>query len=197
MEVLSLTISFLGGGILVALINWSYAKRAAQKEREINFLDNQIRNLYGPLYFFVSQVEKLLELNSKFHSAYKEELVAKEWSKDEGTKKILDKETTTTLEIANKYVKYVENNNNKIKEILTNNYSYIDPDDVDIFVLFYEHYIRMNTEINEEGRMVTPLRIYNHIGDISFLRPEFIKRVKDNFLFFLFGFNPLRPRQFK
>lgn len=180
--IVSLIVSFLGGGVISALINWIRVWRAEKKERKIRFLDDQIRKLYGPLYYFVSQSEKLFELNSKFHNAYNEEYVAKKYSTDELTTKILGEETLETLDIANKYIAGVENNNLKIKQILDNNYSFIDPDDIELFSLFYEDFIRLVTERDSKGRIKTPLNIYKHVGDISFLRPEVIERIKEKFL---------------
>ena len=67
-------------------------------------------------------------------------------------------------------------------EILKSNYSYIDPEDVDIFQQFVVDYNRLKTERDESGRLKTPLEIYQHVGEISFMRPEFIKRVSAKFI---------------
>ena len=75
----------------------------------------------------------------------------------------------------------VTKNNESILEILRNNYAYIDPEDVDVFRQIVVDYIRLKTEVDESGRLNTPLRIYEHIGSISFMQPEFIKRVKEKF----------------
>ncbi len=181
-SIVSLIVSFLGGGILGALINWVRAERAEKKEHKIRFLDDQIRRLYGPLYYFISQSEKLFELNKRFHDAYDKEYVKKKYSTKEHTMEVLQKETKETLDIANKYIATVESNNSRIKEILDNNYSLIDPDDIELFLLFYEHHIRLVTEKDNEGRIKTPFMIYEHLGPISFLRPEVIERVKEKFL---------------
>ena len=181
MDIFTFLTIFLGGGVSAAIINWLRAERSEKREREINFLDKQIRELYGPLYYFISQAEKLFELNKKFHDAYKKEYIDTEYSRDEDTRKILDEETSQTLGIANKYISYVQSNNNKIKEVLDKSYSFIDPEDIEIFLMFFEHHVRLNTELDEDGKLNTPLRIYKHIGDISFLRLEVIKRIKEKF----------------
>ncbi len=181
-NIASLIVSFLGGGILGALLNWVRAERAEKKERKIRFLDDQIRELYGPLYYFISQSEKLFELNKRFHDAYNEEYVKKKYSTAEYTRKILEKETKETLDLANKYIANVESNNLRIKEILDKNYSLIDPDDIELLLLFYEHHIRLVTERDSDGRIKTPFMIYRHIGDISFLPLEVVERVKGKFL---------------
>lgn len=65
--------------------------------------------------------------------------------------------------------------------MLRNNYSYIDIDDVEIFRQLVVGYTRLKIELDESGRLNTPLKIYEHLGNISFMRPEFIKRVKEKF----------------
>lgn len=177
----SLIVSFLGGGIVSAAINWARSERADKKERKIKFLNDQLRNLYGPLYYFVSQSEKCFELNDRFHKAYNEEFIQEKWSKDELTRERLRTRAVQTIDLANQYIAEVKSNNQKIKEILDNSYSLIDPDDIDVFMLFNEHYLRFNKEIEESGKLITPDGIYERIGDISFLRPEFMERVKLKF----------------
>jgi hypothetical protein len=85
------------------------------------------------------------------------------------------------MDIANAYIRMVTKNNESILEALRNNYAYIDPDDVDVFRQLVVDYTRLKTEFGESGHLNTPLRIYRHIGSISFMRPEFSKRVKEKF----------------
>ena len=40
---------------------------------------------------------------------------------------------------------------------------------------------RLKTETDESGRLKTPFEIYQHLGDISFMRPEFIEAVDKRF----------------
>ena len=177
----SLIISFLGGGIISALINWVRANNADKKDREVRFLDDQIRKLYGPLYYLVSQSEILFQLSDDLHEAYDKEYVGKNWSMDQFTQKALEEETTTTMETANKYIRMVEKNNDKMKEVLDNNFPLLDPDDIDIIMVFFKHHIRLNIERDTDGKTTTPHRIYNQLEGISFLRPEVIKRIKTKF----------------
>lgn len=51
-------VSFLEGGTVSALINRLYIAISEKRERKIKFPDDQLRNLYGPLYYFVSQSKK-------------------------------------------------------------------------------------------------------------------------------------------
>jgi len=180
--ILSLILSFFGGGIVSSIVTALWNNRRDKIKDEKQFLKEQIHNLYGPLYYYISQSEKLFELNKRFYDAYNKEYVEKNYSHDEYTQKMLEKETSETISIANEYIHKVEENNRKIVEILDKGYAYIDPDDIDLFQLFYEHHIRLEIEKGEDGRIKTPFEVYQIVGDISFLRPEIINRVKEKFL---------------
>lgn len=180
-ETLNLIFSFLGGGVVVAIFDWIRINKAEKLSRRLDMLNNQIRNLYGPLYFFTSQNAQCFALNDSILKAYDKEYVEQEWSKDQYTRENLKKETALTLDIANAYVRLVTINNERIIEILRDNYSLIDPEDEDIFQQFVIDYNRLKTESDESGRLRMPLEIYMQVGNISFMRPAFIERVKNKF----------------
>lgn len=180
-EIIRLVFSFFGGGLVVGLLNWLRANQAEKRRRKVSALQAKIQNLYGPLQFLASQNESYFELNAKFLGAYQTEYEGKKWSRDEATQKNLKQETTQTLDIANAYIRLVTQNNESMLEVLRNNYGYIDPGDVEVFRQFVVDYTRVKTEMDEASRLNTPLRIYEHIGNISFMRPEFIKRIKEKF----------------
>jgi hypothetical protein len=148
----------------------------------LKLLEEQIRELYAPLFYLVMQSEKLLELNKRFHNAYKVEFIDQKYSNNELTRERVKSWTEATIGLANDYVRLVEGNNEKISRLLDSKFAYIDPDDVELFLLFFEDRVRFITEKNDEGTLKTPDQIYEHIGDISYLRPEFIERVKSKFL---------------
>jgi len=179
---LSLVVSFLGGGIIGALVNYVRAERSEKRERQIKFLDEQIRNLYGPLYYWVSQIERLFEINKRFLDAYDAEFVREKWAKDPATQESVRAKSGLTIDLANKYIAEVEDKNLEIRKILDSQYSHIDPDDIELFLLFYEHDVRKKVEIGEDGKLKTPGMIYYEVGQIAFIRPEFIARVKEKFL---------------
>ena len=64
-DTITLLLSSILGGTVVALINWARAERTAKKESKIQYLNEQIRNLYGRLFYYISQNDKLFELNKK------------------------------------------------------------------------------------------------------------------------------------
>lgn len=180
-EIIRLIFSFLGGGLVSGILNWIRLARSEKRARRMTELNEQIRNLYGPLNFFASQNQKCFELNDGILKAYRKEYIEEKYSKDVYTQENLRKETMLTLDIANAYVSLVTQNNEKIIEILRDNYSFVDPEDVDIFQQFIIDYNRLKTERDESGKLKTPLEIYEHVGEISFMRPDFIQRVKTKF----------------
>ena len=180
-EVIRLIISFLGGGTVAGILSWIRVTRSEKRSRQIEFLSHQLRSLYGPLFFFVSQNDDMFKLNSTFQNAYRAEYVDQQWSLEPHTQETLREQTARTLDIANKYIAAVKHNNKKIIEILVNHYAYIDPDDVEVFQHFLVDHTRMNTEIDNNGTLQTPFMIYKRVGDISFMRPELIQRVQMKF----------------
>jgi hypothetical protein len=180
-EIIRLVFSFLGGGLVTGILSWIKSSKGERTARKVDHLNNQIRNLYGPLCFFVLQNESFFKLNEEFHNAYTNEYSNKQWSQNNLTQERLKENISQTINVANQYMKLVRANNEKVMDILVKNYAYIDPDDIDIFQQFVVHYSRLKTEQDETGKTITPLEIYRQIGDISFMRPEFIRRVKEQF----------------
>lgn len=127
--------------------------------------------MYGPLYYLSLQNEQLFELYRKFLIANTN--IRKDLSSGDFVK---------TIDIENEYIKIIFHNNNEIKKILDENYSFIDPDDIEVFVPFYENYIRFKTEIDEKEGLKTPIPVYQQIGDISYFQPKLVERVKEKFL---------------
>lgn len=183
METLGTTFvaSLVGGGLGVALLNWWRTSKSETKRRQIQFLDTQIRELYGPLYFLASQSERLIELNCKMQKAYKVEYIEPNFSNSDNTKKVLDEETEKTLDISNEYIENVTTNNQKMQDIVNSHSSLMDPSDIDVFLLFFEHKTRHDIEFRANGELETPMRIYQHLGDVSLLRPEVIDMIKTQF----------------
>jgi hypothetical protein len=178
---LQLIISFLGGGILVALINWVRTSRSERAARKHEFIKEQMTRVYGPLFFFVGITEAMFGLSDKFHKAYTEHFVDHKWSSEPYTQANLKKDSTATLEIANHYVGIVRDNNSKILDILRDNYAYIDPEDTEVFQQFIVDHLRMEREFKVEQPLETPLEIYLKVGDISYSRKDFIELVKKRF----------------
>lgn len=123
----------------------------------------------------------LFKLNGKYDDAYKIEYEEPNWSDDKETNEKILEECQKNIEIKNSYIALVIENNNKILELLKNNYHYIDADDIKVFQEFITDYTRYKKEIEEAGQLKTPFRVYRRIGPISFIKPELISRVAEKF----------------
>ncbi len=170
------------GGVIVAACNYFFISKSETKKRKIKFLNKQTRELYGPLHYFILQAKILLDLNKRFSDAGRKEFRDREYSRDENTQTFLNENSNKTIDFGNNYIFKIKQNNQKIKELLDQNYALIDPDDIDVFSSFTEHYIRMGEEVDENGRLKTPQMIYPHIGDISYIPQIFITRIDEKFL---------------
>ena len=83
--------------------------------------------------------------------------------------------------MANEYARLVLANNDLIIGLLRDNFAYIDTDDIETFRQFMVDYTRMRTEMGDQSKFRPPPSIYRRIGEISFMRPEFIKRAEAKF----------------
>jgi len=181
METLQLIVAFLGGGVLVGIFEWIRTRISEKETRKYDFLTDQIRNLYGPLYFLTAQNEGLFKLYDKFRGAYQKEYVEVEWSQDEDTQKNLKEGMDAFFKISNSYMDIVKENNDKLINIMADNYTYIDPEDIEPFQQFVVDYNRMKNEMDRPDGLRVDLRIYHHIGEISYMRPKFIELIKERF----------------
>lgn len=170
------------GGLLVAGINWARVSRTEREKRHSEYVSEQLKRLYGPLYFLTSHNEELLRLNNKILSAYKGHFEDNDWSNDSHTRESLKKESEATIELANEYVSQVVTNNVMIVELIKDNYAFIDTEDIQILMEFVVDFTRMNKEVKEERLKKIPLEVYYNLGEISYSRPEFISSIKNKFI---------------
>lgn len=176
-EIVRYIMSFLGGGFAVAIGNWVHATIAAHKQREVEYLKGQLQSLYGPLFFFTQQNEKLFALCGQFNGAYTNEFVAKNWSQDEKTQSSVRKDAETTIEISNEYIRRVVSNNERVMEILEKGWHFIDGDDIEELAQFQVDFTRFKIEV--DGALKTPYFIYKAVGDVSYMRPSMIECVQN------------------
>ena len=174
-------ISFLGGGIISALINRSFILRSEKRARENEQLANQVKYLYGPLYFFTVLNESLFELTQKFYSANKKHYIDINWSSDSDTQKNIHKETETTIQLGNDYSRMTRDNNKEMYKIIKDNHFYIEPEDTAIFQQFIIDHLRMENEFKVGQPLKTPHCVYREVGEISFMRQNFSDIIKKRF----------------
>lgn len=178
-EIIRYVMSFLGGGVVVTVGNWIHAANVAKRERAATHLSTQLKELYGPLYYFTNQNARLFDLSRKFDAAYTDEIASKNWSQDQRTRESVQSDAEATISLSNEYVQNVVKNNDRIAGLLENSWHLIDADDIEEFSAFQIHHARLKVEV--EGGLKTPFMIYQHVGTISYMPPSMIERVENKF----------------
>jgi hypothetical protein len=168
--------AIIGTGVIAALINLVANNKAESRKRRAELLTAQIQALYGPLQFFTSQNEALFALQTRIHTAGDQTYGGRALSEAESSQ-----ELPIFFETVNAYTSQVMQNNSKIVEIMGGNYAHIDPDDVEVFSRFLVDVMRLRTERDESGCYKLRLDVYDEVGEISFMRNEFIVRVREKF----------------
>jgi hypothetical protein len=172
-------LSLVGAGTIGGLIIWMLNARQERRRRRIEFLDSQLRNLYGPLQFFVSGSQDIYKHVWSIEQAAHEEYGGEKASKQ--PRPTVSEGIQATLEVNNEYFAITDENSRRMVEILTNNYALIEPDDAETFARFRVHHLRHKTEFDASRRLKLPYEVYTHVGDIYNLPPEFADVVNRRF----------------
>ncbi|MGD9873788.1 MAG: hypothetical protein AB7T27_05915 [Kiritimatiellia bacterium] len=167
----------LGSGIGAAIVTALIELWRATREKKTELLQQQLSGLYGPLYYFTSQNQALFDLYQKYHEGYDKKF-ANEICADFAHAE-MHKAAESYLQAANAYIDQVVKNDQEVMELLKQGWQHIDADDVAIFSEFQIDYMRLLRSKQEDVHTI--LVVHEHIGNISFMRPEMIKRVKDKF----------------
>lgn len=179
-EVARLALTLLGGGVLGHFVAWIRTSTSERRGLRASFLRDQLRRLYGPLHFHCSQNRALADHWAKLTDAYQREYCGKNWSDDPVTQANLDRETTSTIDIKNKYGTAICENNNRIVRLLRDNFDLVALDDVGAFQEFVLHACRHDVEYGNGG-LTLPLCIYKHAGDVINWDYSFFERVASRF----------------
>ncbi len=118
-------------------------------------------------------------MNKEHQGAHEKEYAGPGWGQDPHTQKARNETADTVIKIRNAYIAQVKENNEKIKKVTDEHFSECDPSDVGVFVQFYRHYIRFKIEVDKDGELITPDRMREHLGNISFMEPQFMRVVKE------------------
>ncbi len=145
------------------------------RRNEIDHLQQQLAKVYGPLYYFTSQNRELFELHEKYMDAHRKEPSICEYAKE--AKEKVREQKKALIDAANSYVDEVVKNNLKVMDVLRKGWHLIDPDDVEVFAKFQVDYIRF-LKFEDEAEIVQ-MTAQESIGDISYMRVEMVKRIKN------------------
>jgi hypothetical protein len=134
------------------------------------------------LYFLSGQNEKLFDLSRSILSAHSEYFDGGNWSQNAHTQETLNEESAQTIELSNTYADQVVENNDAIVTLLRSAYAFVDVQDVELFMTFSIDALRMKKEVKAQRLKNIPLNVYKAIGEISYSRPEFLSRVRQQFI---------------
>jgi hypothetical protein len=169
----------LGSSLGAALVTAGFQIWNSMRQGELQNIQDKLKWLYGPLFFFTRLNEDLINLCRRHEEAcakeYKDTRPTPENSED------LQQQVDQLFEEGNSYIEIdVIQNNEKIIPLLEKYWYLIDFDDVEIFSQFIIDMIMYKRIKGQTPR--TALIIKKHIGPISFMRPEMIERVKEKFV---------------
>lgn len=176
---LKIVLSFLGiifgSGIGTVTINLIFRNRSEKIQRKITFLGEQLNRFYGPLHLIITKDKVILNINNKLSEIYQDEYLKNDSRGEEQS-------AIQTINLKLEYLREIDIYNENIIQILENNYSYIDIDDIDIVENFFKHYIRYKKEFSKKnGRYKIPLTVWLKLGKTTSMKPEFIERINQKF----------------
>ncbi|MFC1488590.1 hypothetical protein ACFL6B_01950 [Thermodesulfobacteriota bacterium] len=167
--------ALLGSGVGVAVVTAIFQIWTTMRQGELQIIQNQLSGLYGPLYYFTCLNKALFDLYGDYQGAYGKEF--KDTNIAPESTEYFKKEATAILDEANSYINTeVMQNNAKIIELLEKNWHLIDIDDVEIYSRFQIDMARLKRSEGQSFR--TAISLSEHLGDVSFMRPNMIERVE-------------------
>lgn len=169
--IIALLSGAIGGSIITVLFDYFKMKRS--------YLREQIDKLYGPLYNLLSYSSQTFEIANSILREHARYFSGNKWSQDKSTQEKLKNESLEVIEISNKYVNEANRTNEKIFEILQNNYSLLDLDDIGVVNCYMKNFSRLRVEY--AGNKKLPFIIYKKIGDIAFLPKDFKFKIMEKF----------------
>jgi len=174
-EIIHYVMSMLGGGLVVFVLNWVKEARSATRQREVAYLQDQLRFLYGPLHCLTAQNMDTLKRAEKLQDALNPNI--KTEPHEQQIPPAIGAEADKIIGLSNAYSAKLKENNARISQLLEDNWSLIDVEDIDLFLAFLADCARMQIEVDEKHAEGVAFRVKQHLGDIYYVRPGFVERV--------------------
>ncbi|HYV35127.1 MAG TPA: hypothetical protein VE988_05450 [Gemmataceae bacterium] len=165
----------LGSGFLVTAIKLYLDARSAARQREIGYLQDQLRLLYSPLHLLATLNKEHLKITEKLQDALNPKATAKPQPED--VPAASGAESDQIIKLSNEYATKFKENNAKMRQILEANWSLIDVDDVDLLLAFVVDCVRMQVEVDEKHSQGVAIRVNQRLGTIFYVRPGFTERI--------------------
>lgn len=174
-EFIRYIMSLIGGGLVLAVVNWVKEVRSERRKREIDYLQDQLNKLYGPLHCLSAQNQETLKRAEKLQMALNPSMKAE--SPEQRIPPARGAEADKIIDLSNAYSAKFKENNARIRQLLDANWSLIDVDDVEQFLGFLADCARMQVEVDEMHAEGIAFRVTQQLGDIYYVRPGFVERV--------------------
>jgi hypothetical protein len=174
-EIFRYAMSFLGGGMVVAILTWIKEARSAVRQQEVAYLKDQFHVLYAPLHCLTVQNMETFKHTEKLRETLHQNIKVE--SQDPIIPPVTGAEAGKIIEMSSAYMAKITENNTRIRQLLEANWSLIDLEDEEVFVAFLTNCLRMQVEIDEHHAERVPLRVVLRLGDIYYLNTGFLERV--------------------
>lgn len=165
------------GGLVVFGLTWLKEARATKQQRELTFLHDQAKLLYGPLHLWTALTLKAFERHAQLQNVVDRQCTGEQFKamsseyREKATKKLID--------LMNSYSAKPREYNQRSLEILTANWHLVDPEDIEVFSEFLLHQQRVELEPFEVWKEFDiPIR-KALVGDFPAIPPAFVKRVNE------------------
>jgi hypothetical protein len=175
------TAAFLGGGSIVAVGGWIHSNWSARRAREVEALREQLRSLYGPLYFFTRQNEELLQLHQKVEDARYKFFEGRGANLDTDALESLSKQHTRVIDLKNTYSQRLIDNNKRVMDLIEKNWHLVDASDVETLAQFQVDHTRYLVESEGNGAAGIPFNVLQDLGSIPVARPDLMACARKTF----------------
>jgi len=169
-------LSILGGGVGGAVVTVFAGYIKQRSERGFKLLNDRIRLLYGPLYYFLYQNKQLFEASSEVLRAG-----GKAYGGINGAMEIVDG-VTKTINVAQAYSSQIRENNEKIMQLLEDNFSFASPKDYASLINFTKDIYRGKFERPKQDGGGAPLSVSISLPPILIFDTKFMELVEGTYL---------------
>ena len=148
----------LGSGLIGTFVSGFWAASTEARKRQIEFLQSQLRELYGPLHFFCVQNDELYKVQERLYTVGKEEF-GQNVTGNAADRQARTADIHATVDLENCYTAKLRENNKRMAQVIEEKWSFIDEDDREALAEFIVQHIRSETEFDEQHNPKLPLGV--------------------------------------
>jgi len=167
------------GGILAQVIAYVFGKKA----RTAAYLKEQLCNLYGPLQLYLSVYSHYGKLIFRLAAAaYPEaDILSTVEFGDEFARLCRDQPFDGVISVVRDYIHHMDAQMNLMRDVIQDQYAYIDPNDIEIVTEFMMNRLSTSVEFSAGQHRVED-EVRERLPQIVQFMPDFVKQINDKFL---------------